>query len=113
MSTEKIALVTGGNRGIGKEIARQLAAKGFRVFLTARDPKAGAETASAIKGDVEFLALDIADDQSIAQAAENFGKRWDRLDVLINNAGIYPDEGFDRFCPIKNPVSRRRSAVDE
>lgn len=95
MSTEKIALVTGGNRGIGKEIVRQLAAKGFRVFLTARDPKAGAHAASAIKGDVEFLTLDVAYDQSIDQGAENFGKRSDRLDVLVNNAGIYPDEAFN------------------
>jgi NAD(P)-dependent dehydrogenase (short-subunit alcohol dehydrogenase family) len=95
MSTGKIALVTGGNRGIGKEIVRQLAAKGIRVVLTARDPEAGAQAVSEIKGDIEFLALDVADDQSIAQAADNFGKRWDRLDVLVNNAGIFPDQGFD------------------
>src|SRR5437588_427749 len=95
MSTGKIALVTGGNRGIGKEIVRQLAAKDFRVVLTARDPKGGAQTASALKNEVEFLALDVAGDESIAQAAENFGKRYDRLHVLVNNAGIYPDEGFN------------------
>jgi len=87
--------VTGGNRGIGKEIVRQLAAKGFRVVLTARDPKAGAKAASATKGEVEFLALDVADEDSIAHAAEDFGKRSNRLDVLVNNAGIYPDEGVD------------------
>jgi NAD(P)-dependent dehydrogenase (short-subunit alcohol dehydrogenase family) len=95
VSTGKIALVTGGNRGIGKEIVRQLATKSFRVVITARDPKAGAQTVSAIKGDVEFLALDVADDHSIAQAAENFGKRSDPLHALVNNAGIYPDEGFN------------------
>ena len=95
MSKGKIALVTGGNRGIGKEIARQLAAKGFRVLLTARDPKAGTKAASSIKGDVGFLALDAEDDGSITQAAEHFAKESDRLDVLINNAGIYPDEGVD------------------
>jgi len=95
MSTKKIALITGGNRGIGKEIVRQLAAKGWRVLLTARDPKAGAEAASSINGDVGLLALDVADDLSIAQAVENFGKQSDRLDVLVNNAGVYPDEGFD------------------
>ena len=91
----KIALVTGGNRGIGKEIVRQLASKGWRVFLTARDSKAGAQAASSIKGDVEFLALDVADDESIAQAAKSFGKESDRLDALINNAAIYPDEKFN------------------
>lgn len=95
MSKGKIALVTGGNRGIGKEIARQLTTKGFRVVLTARDPKAGTKAASSIKGDVGFLMLDVAADESITQAAESFGKESDRLDVLVNNAGIYPDEGFD------------------
>lgn len=95
MSEGKIALVTGGNRGIGKEIVRQLAAKGLRVFLAARDAKTGSEVASSIKGDVGLLVLDVSDDQSIALAAENFAKESDRLDVLINNAGIYPDEGFD------------------
>jgi len=95
MSKGKIALVTGGNRGIGKEIVRQLVNKGLRVILTARDPKTGTQAASSIKGDVKFLALDVADDQSIAQAAENFSKESDQLDVLINNAGIYPDEGFN------------------
>jgi len=90
MSKGKIALVTGANRGIGKEIVRQLAAKGFRVVLTARDLKAGAQAASTIAGDVGLLALDVADDQSISQAAENFSKESDRLDVLINNAGIFP-----------------------
>jgi len=95
MSNGKIALVTGGNRGIGKEIVRQLAAKGFRVILTARDPKAGAQAASAIKGEVEFFGLDVTDDDSVALAAENFAKLSDRLDVLVNNAAIYPDEGFD------------------
>ena len=95
MSKGKIALVTGANRGIGKEIVRQLAAKGFRVVLTARDLKAGGQAASTIAGDVGFLTLDVADDQSISQAAENFSKESDRLDVLINNAGIYPDEGFN------------------
>jgi NAD(P)-dependent dehydrogenase (short-subunit alcohol dehydrogenase family) len=95
MSTGRIALVTGGNRGIGKEIVRQLATKEFRVILTARDPKAGTKAASSIEGDIGFLALDVADDESITQAAESFSKESDRLDVLVNNAGIYPDEGVD------------------
>jgi NAD(P)-dependent dehydrogenase (short-subunit alcohol dehydrogenase family) len=95
MSADKIALVTGGNRGIGKEIVRQLATKGWRVVLSARDPKAAAQVASSIKGDVEFLTLDVADDQSIARAVEDFRKKSDQLNVLVNNAAIYPDEGFN------------------
>src|ERR1700726_2066623 len=95
MGNGKIALVTGGNRGIGREIVRQLAARDFQVVLTARDSDAGAQAASAIKGEVTFLALDVADDQSIAQAADKFAKIADRLDVLVNNAAIYPDEGIN------------------
>jgi NAD(P)-dependent dehydrogenase (short-subunit alcohol dehydrogenase family) len=95
MSKRNIALVTGGNRGIGQEIVRQLATKGWRVFLSARDPKTGARSASAIKGDIGFLSLDVADDESITQAAKTFGQESDHLDVLINNAAIYPDEKFN------------------
>ncbi len=95
MSTEKIVLVTGGNRGIGKEIVRQLAGKGLRVVLAARDQKAGEQAAAGIKGEINLLALDVADDKSIQRAAETFAKSSDHLDVLINNAGIYPDEGVN------------------
>src|ERR1700751_529435 len=95
MSIAKIALVTGGNRGIGHEIVRQLASKGWRVFLTARDPKAGAQAASSIKGEIGFLSLDVADDDSIAQAAKSFAKESDRLDGLFNNAAIYPEDKFN------------------
>jgi NAD(P)-dependent dehydrogenase (short-subunit alcohol dehydrogenase family) len=93
MSTEKTVLVTGGNRGIGQEIVRQLVAKGLRVVLAARDQKAGEQAAANIKGEISVIALDVADDKSIGKAAEAFAKIFDHLDVLINNAGIYPDEG--------------------
>ena len=106
MSNGKIALVTGGNRGIGQEIVRQLAAKDFQVVLTARDPNAGAQVASAIKGEVAFLALDVADDQSIAQAVDKFAKMSDRLDVLVNNAAIYPDEGVDLLTVSRELLSK-------
>jgi NAD(P)-dependent dehydrogenase (short-subunit alcohol dehydrogenase family) len=89
----KVALVTGGNRGIGREIVRQLAAKDVEVFLAARAQKAGEKVAAEIGKGVHVLELDVANDQSIARAAKAFGAESDRLDVLINNAGIYPDEG--------------------
>ena len=93
MSKGKIALVTGGNRGIGKEIARQLATKGFRVILTARDPKVGAKAASSIEGDVGFLALDVADDESIAQAAKGFGKNRIGSTSWLTTLGFIPTKG--------------------
>jgi NAD(P)-dependent dehydrogenase (short-subunit alcohol dehydrogenase family) len=95
MANQKIALVTGANKGIGFEVARQLAAKGFRVLLAARNPEAGRAALTRLSGEAEFLLLDVANDASIREAAAAFGKGHDRLDVLINNAGIYPDKGVN------------------
>ncbi len=92
---EKTALITGANKGIGFETARELAAKGFHVFLTARDEKAGRQAAEALQkagGNVTFVQLDVSNPSSIQKAAKEFSKSADRLDVLVNNAGIYPDK---------------------
>jgi NAD(P)-dependent dehydrogenase (short-subunit alcohol dehydrogenase family) len=89
----RIALVTGANRGIGFEVCRQLASRGFLVFLTARDD-AKARTAAgklAKAGTVEPLLLDVADPQSIQNAAAEVKRRYGYLNVLINNAGINYD----------------------
>jgi NAD(P)-dependent dehydrogenase (short-subunit alcohol dehydrogenase family) len=95
MTERKIALVTGANKGIGLEIVRQLAAKDVEVFLSARNAKAGKKAVSAIDGQVQFLELDVSNDESIERAAREFGEVSRHLDVLINNAGIYPDAGFN------------------
>jgi len=95
MSGQKTVLVTGANKGIGLEIVRQLLAEGQRVFLTARNAAAGKKAASSLAGDVHFLQMDVSDDASIQQGANTYGELSDLLDVLINNAGIYPDENFD------------------
>jgi NAD(P)-dependent dehydrogenase (short-subunit alcohol dehydrogenase family) len=94
MTTEKIALVTGANKGIGLEIVRQLAKAGFRVFLTARDRQRGEEASKTLQQDglsVEFLQLDVADETSIDKLAKELPSQIDHLDVLVNNAGIYLD----------------------
>jgi NAD(P)-dependent dehydrogenase (short-subunit alcohol dehydrogenase family) len=95
MTARKIALVTGANKGIGLEIVRQLAAKDVEVFLSARNAEAGKKAVSGIDGQVQFLELDVSNDESIERAAREFGKVSRHLDVLINNAGIYPDGGFN------------------
>jgi NAD(P)-dependent dehydrogenase (short-subunit alcohol dehydrogenase family) len=95
MSDPKTALVTGANKGIGYEIVRQLLAKSFRVLLTARSPEAGKKAASSLQGNVQFLQMDVSDDASIENAASTYAKLGIALDVLINNAAIYPDENFD------------------
>lgn len=94
MTTEKTALVTGANKGIGLEIVRQLAQAGFLVFLTARDRQRGEEASSKLQQDglnVEFLQLDVTDKNSIDQSVKELTSRIDYLDVLVNNAGILLD----------------------
>lgn len=93
MRKKKIALVTGANKGIGFEVTRELGRMGFRVFLSARDEKAGRAAVARIEeGEVSFLALDIADPTSIQRAAKEFSRQSERLDVLVNNAGICLEE---------------------
>ena len=90
----KTALVTGANKGIGREVARQLAAKGFHVFIGARNSNAGRKTAAALAesgGKATFLKIDVADAESVSAAAREFGQLADHLDVLVNNAGIIVD----------------------
>ena len=91
---QRIALVTGANKGIGFEVVRQLARKGFRVFLGARDEKAGEAAAKKLssEGEVTFLKIDFSKIDMIQGAATEFAKHSDRLDVLVNNAGMLLDE---------------------
>ncbi|HEU4718285.1 MAG TPA: SDR family oxidoreductase [Bacteroidia bacterium] len=86
----KTAVVTGGNKGIGREIVRQLKQEGFHVVLAARDEKRGS-TAAAEEG-AEFIRMDVADEKSILEFAKQFGKKFNHLDVLVNNAGILKKE---------------------
>jgi NAD(P)-dependent dehydrogenase (short-subunit alcohol dehydrogenase family) len=79
-----IALVTGANKGIGKEIARQLAGAGLTVYVGSRDAARGQRTVEEIGGDARLLVLDVTDAANIAEAASQIGT----LDILVNNAGI-------------------------
>jgi NAD(P)-dependent dehydrogenase (short-subunit alcohol dehydrogenase family) len=90
----KTVLITGANKGIGHEVARQLAAKGFHVFVGARNAKAGRKAAEEIAkkgGKATFLEIDVADNYSVTTAAREFSNIEDHLDVLVNNAGIIVD----------------------
>jgi NAD(P)-dependent dehydrogenase (short-subunit alcohol dehydrogenase family) len=93
---KRVALVTGANKGIGLEIARGLAAKGYKVILTARDEARGRAAAEAMNKDgldVVFHQLDVTDPAGVRRVAEFAGKQLGRLDVLVNNAGVYLDKG--------------------
>lgn len=84
-------LVTGASKGIGLEIARQLAERGCTVWLTARDATRGEKAARDLAGDVRFLQLDVSDPASVNAASEQVSS----LDVLVNNAAVLLDEGSD------------------
>lgn len=92
---DAVALVSGAAKGIGLEIARGLARRGFTVFLGARDRAKGHAAAGALAdaGDVRFLRLDVTDEASIGEATRAIDRLAHRLDVLVNNAGVLLDEG--------------------
>jgi len=93
---DKIALITGANKGIGKEIARQLGALGMTVLIGARDPQRGEEAAAELKAeglDVQAITLDVTDEAGISAAAAKIESDYGRLDILVNNAGIALDRG--------------------
>jgi NAD(P)-dependent dehydrogenase (short-subunit alcohol dehydrogenase family) len=93
-TSERVALVTGANRGIGLEVAKQLAANRFTTLLTARDPNKGTAAAKELalgRSDVHFLQLDVSDPSSIRRCAEEVDRRFGRLDVLVNNAAVLYD----------------------
>jgi NAD(P)-dependent dehydrogenase (short-subunit alcohol dehydrogenase family) len=87
---KKVVFITGANKGIGYEVARQLAANEFIVLLGARNPQRGEAAANKLRaeGEVHFVPIDVTDERSIAAAAEMVSKQWGKVDVLVNNAGI-------------------------
>jgi len=92
------AIVTGANRGIGFEVAKQLSQRGYEVWVAARNPVSGKEAVQRLERNglkAEFVQLDVCDEASIRNAAALFSANHDRLDVLVNNAGILLDESMD------------------
>lgn len=87
----KIALVTGANKGIGKEIARQLAEQDVHVIIGSRDSERGQVTVDELTQEglsVELVILDVTDDSSVTAAAEMIEEKYGKLNILVNNAGI-------------------------
>lgn len=90
----RTALVTGANRGIGLEVCRQLSGAGLDVVLTARDAAAGRAAAATLGAPVRVERLDVADAAGVRACAERLAADGVRVDVLVNNAGVYPTSTF-------------------
>jgi len=93
----RIALVTGANRGVGLEVCRQIALLGMEVILASRDAEKGRAAAAQLAANgvrVEPMQLDVRDEASIARLHADILSRYGRLDVLVNNAAVMPDSGI-------------------
>jgi NAD(P)-dependent dehydrogenase (short-subunit alcohol dehydrogenase family) len=88
MYDKPVALVTGANKGIGLQIAKDLARHGLTVLVGSRNIERGEAAAKSVGEDAHAIQLDVTDQASIAAAAERIRKEFGRLDVLVNNAGI-------------------------
>lgn len=91
MASDKVAFVTGGNKGIGLETARQLGKLGITVVIGARDREKGAAAANKLKGEgiqVDAIRFDVTDRADYKAAYDYFDQRYGRLDILVNNAGV-------------------------
>jgi NADP-dependent 3-hydroxy acid dehydrogenase YdfG len=96
---QRVALVTGGNRGIGLEVCRQLARAGLRVILSSRDLARGRDAARILAQEglhVSVEQLDVADPESVRACAQRLEEAGVHVDVLVNNAGVYPTAGILR-----------------
>jgi NAD(P)-dependent dehydrogenase (short-subunit alcohol dehydrogenase family) len=112
MDDDTIALVTGGNKGIGLEVATRLAADGARVVLGCRSRERGEEAAGRLTAQgfsVSCVQLDVTDSSSVSRAAAEIDERFGLLDVLINNAGI---SGGRAGKPSEVTLERLRSVYD-
>jgi NAD(P)-dependent dehydrogenase (short-subunit alcohol dehydrogenase family) len=110
-NAKKIALITGANKGLGLEMARQLGQAGVKVLLAARDPRKGEAAAEKLRGeglDVQFLKLDVTNKADHTAASAFLEQTFGRLDILINNAGISADGlGNGKVSTTSEDVMRR------
>jgi NAD(P)-dependent dehydrogenase (short-subunit alcohol dehydrogenase family) len=109
MTSDKIALITGVSRemGLGYETAKQLAELGYKVIITAREFEKVKELADKIN--VTAMALDITNDQSVQQLAHDIEKQFQKIDVLINNAGAFFDQDGE---PLSADIQFIKDAFD-
>src|ERR1700728_4195988 len=97
MAGEKVAFITGGNKGLGLETARQLGKQGIKVVIGARDLAKGKEAVEKLKADgvnAEALKFDVLNEADYKDAYKYFDQHYGKLDILINNAGVSKEDFF-------------------
>ncbi|MGH8320913.1 MAG: SDR family oxidoreductase [Gammaproteobacteria bacterium] len=107
MDEKKIAVITGANRGLGRETAWQLAQRGFHVVLTARNPQAGAEVLRDLQTEklsVELRKLDVNSTEDAQALAKHIKESHGHLDVLVNNAGILTESSREAGAKSSDPL---------
>src|ERR687891_1810694 len=109
MENSRVALVSGGNRGIGLEVCRQLPERGITVIMGSRDGEQGRAAAAGLPDGVIVRQLDVADPESVERLSRSVEEEFGRLDILVNNAGISNDEGQRG---VDTDLSRVRAALE-
>jgi len=110
----RVAVVTGANRGIGREVCRQLARQGLVVVLTSRDQDKGLKTAADFQKQelpVRFHPLDVTSASSIRALASFIEREFGRCDILVNNAGIFPDD-YESSSILHSDLQTIRTAME-
>ncbi|MEJ7174484.1 SDR family NAD(P)-dependent oxidoreductase [Staphylococcus caprae] len=93
---DRVTLITGGNKGLGYEAAKELKAKGYKVYIGSKNEERGQKASKELG--VDYVQLDVSDDESVQQAFKTLSEKEGRVDVLINNAGI--SGGFAKVADI-------------
>ena len=109
MPARKVAIVTGGNRGIGREIARQLARAQVSVVIGARDPAKGEKAAAEMKAEgleVASLPLDVIDTRSVRRFVEQVDRQFGAPGILVNNAGVFPEHYEAKVTEVPTSIWR-------
>ena len=104
-SAEQVALITGANKGIGFEIARQLGKQGITVLVGARDSHRGRKAVETLQGEgirAQELILDVTNQRTIDAAVAEVDRKFEKLDILVNNAGILVETAPPSECQIEN-----------
>jgi NAD(P)-dependent dehydrogenase (short-subunit alcohol dehydrogenase family) len=109
MENERLALVSGGNRGIGLEVCRQLVERSYSVVMGSRDEEQGRTAAARLPDGVIVRQLDVADPESVDRLSRSIEEEFGRLDILVNNAAISNDEGQ---CGVDADLDRVKESLE-